>query len=74
MPFCLESKFCYLTIFNSQVTKFLDHINLELYGNDNLCSFVISVLSTGSECQSIGFSVPVSHTCASLQYYVATYY
>ena len=44
--------------------------NLELYGNDDLCSFVIRVLLTGSECQSIGYysvHLTVSHTCASLQ-------
>ena len=57
---CLESKFCYPTIINSQkIIKVLDHGNLELYGNDDLCSFVNRVLSTGSECQSIGFIVSI---------------
>ena len=61
MPFCLESKFCYPTIISSvtKITKFLDHGNLELYGNGDLCSFVNRVLSTGSEYQSIGFIVSI---------------
>ena len=60
MPFFLESKFCYPTIINSRkLQKFLDHGNLELYGNDDLCSFINRVLSTGSECQSIGFIVSI---------------
>ena len=61
MPFCLESKFCYPIIINSESRKsqFLDHGNLELYGNDDLCSFVNRALSTGSECQSIGFIVSI---------------
>ena len=60
MPFCLESKVCYPTII-MKITKFLEHGNLELglYGNNNLCSFVNRVLSTGSECQSIGFIVSI---------------
>ena len=42
MPFFLESKFCYPTIINLQkLQKFLDHGNLELYGNDDLCSLLI---------------------------------
>ena len=40
-----------------KITKFLDHGNLELYSNNDLCSFVNRVLLTGSECQSIGFIV-----------------
>ena len=35
MPFFLESKFCYPTIINPRkLQKFLDHGNLELYGNE----------------------------------------
>ena len=46
---CLESKFCDPEIIYEN-NKFLDHEKLELYGNNNLYTFVNSVLLTGSEC------------------------
>ena len=42
-----------------KITKFLDQGSLELYGNDDLYSFANRILSTGSECQSIGFIVSI---------------
>ena len=53
-----------------KTTKFLEHGNLELYGNDDLYSFVIRVLLTGSE-YICSVHLTVSHTCL---YYSASYY
>ena len=62
MLFFLESKFCYPTIINSQKLQKNfrpQKFGATVYGNDDLCSFVNRVLSTGSECQSIGFIVSI---------------